>query len=166
MLQNSLPPPLEARKGAPLLYAIQLSADLSVEVDPRNPVRGQSAFETDLSIFERRENAATPRVVAEFKTNLTTHDVITYSAKARKHKQVYPYLRYGLVMEGTCIPGRAFTHNEALDFMFCLDGRQEDTFDRLIALLSLEVQTSKRLQELSTSSSNVRMFRISVEASE
>ena len=31
-----------------------------------------------------------PRVVMEFKPRITTHDVIIYSAKARKHKQIYP----------------------------------------------------------------------------
>ena len=31
----------------------------------------------------------------EFKQGLSTHDVLTYSAKATRHKQVYPYLRYG-----------------------------------------------------------------------
>ena len=53
----------------------------------------------------------------EFKTDITTHDVLTYSTKARKHKQVYPYLRYGLVIGSVeRIPRRFFTHNEGLDF--------------------------------------------------
>ena len=30
-----------------------------------------------------------PRVVMEFKQGLSTHDVLTYSAKATRHKQVY-----------------------------------------------------------------------------
>jgi hypothetical protein len=48
---------------------------------------------------------------------MTTHDVLTYSAKARKHKQVYPYLRYGFVVpEVEFVPRRFFIHNDALDY--------------------------------------------------
>jgi hypothetical protein len=52
----------------------------------------------------------------EFKDGITPHDVLAYSTKARKHKQVYLYLRYVVFMsEETRVPGRVFTHNEALD---------------------------------------------------
>lgn len=61
------------------------------------PKRGDSAFQTDLCIFERVEDVLLPRVVLEFKTSVTTHDILTYSTKAEKHKTIYPNLRYGLV---------------------------------------------------------------------
>src|SRR3989344_1487695 len=109
--------PLVIRRGAALLYQVTVNNQLELVVDPKKPVRGQSAFQTDLCVFEKVANGAEiPRVVLEFKQGLTTHDVLTYSTKARKHKQVYPYLRYGLVIgDEQNIPGRFFTHNEALD---------------------------------------------------
>jgi hypothetical protein len=117
-----LKPPLVIRRGASLLYQVIVNNKLRVVVDPRNPMRGQSAFQTDLCVFEKitdNDNKAIeiPRVVMEFKMHISTHDVLTYSAKARKHKQVYPYLRYGFVSSGEAsVPGRFFIHNEALDF--------------------------------------------------
>jgi hypothetical protein len=75
-------------------------------------------------VFERASSQVQPpRVVLEFKTRITTHDVITYGAKSRKHKQVYPWLRYGIVASGeTAAPRRFFIHNEGLAFFFALAG--------------------------------------------
>jgi len=62
-------------------------------------------------------------VYPEFKPGISTHDILTYSAKARKHKQVYPYLRYGLVASRErFVAGKFFTHNEALDFYLAAGG--------------------------------------------
>src|SRR5690606_30085073 len=92
-----------ARKAV-LLYRITVDDQLAIRVNVRKPVRGNSAFETDLCVFEKRvisgnegEIIEIPRVVLEFKTSITTHDVLTYSAKAKQHKQIYPYLRYGII---------------------------------------------------------------------
>jgi hypothetical protein len=82
--------PLSIRRGAALLYEVIVDNNLSLTVDPKRPVRGDSAFQTDLCVFEAKsDDIVIPRVVLEFKTRMTTHDVLTYSAKARKHKQVY-----------------------------------------------------------------------------
>jgi hypothetical protein len=95
--------PLHVKRGAPLLYEIKVNNNLQV-MEPeriRKPTRGASAFQTDLCIFEERSpEILIPRVVIEFKTRITTHDVLTYSAKAIKHKQIYPYLRYGILVSG------------------------------------------------------------------
>ena len=81
-----------ARKAV-LLYRITVDDQLAIRVNVRKPVRGNSAFETDLCVFEKRvvngsegETIQIPRVVLEFKTSITTHDVLTYSAKAKQHK--------------------------------------------------------------------------------
>lgn len=113
-----LVPPLSIQRGACLLYEVTVDNRLRLAVDPRVPRRGRSAFQIDLCVFEAIDHdIRIPRVVLEFKEKLTTHDVLTYSAKARKHKQVYPYLRYGLVASKLeLLPGRYFKHNEALDF--------------------------------------------------
>jgi len=106
---------LEIERGAALLYEITVDNTLSVTVDPKKPARGSSAFQTDMCVFERRGDLRLPRVVVEFKTRVSTHDVLTYSAKARKHKQIYPYLRYGLVAsEKMAVPGRVSTQSLCL----------------------------------------------------
>ncbi|MCD8378586.1 MAG: hypothetical protein LUB59_07360, partial [Candidatus Gastranaerophilales bacterium] len=52
-------------------------------------------FETDLLVYEEVENDYIPRVVIEVKhRTFTTHDVITYTEKAKKHKLLYPYIQY------------------------------------------------------------------------
>jgi hypothetical protein len=51
-------------------------------------------YQTDLLISERLDDGEdwTPRVVVEFKLgSVTTHDALTYSAKAATHKNVHPY---------------------------------------------------------------------------
>lgn len=111
--------PLTVVRGAALLYQVTVNNRLQLTVEPTAPKRGRSAFETDLCVFEEIDGVRIPRVVMEFKSSITTHGVLTYSAKARKHKQVYPYLRYGIVASGEAIvPRRFFRHNEALDYCF------------------------------------------------
>ena len=129
------------------------------------PKRGHSAFQTDLCVFERKSaEVSIPRVVLEFKTKITTHDVLTYSAKASKHKQVYPYLRYGIVAsEHAAVPGRLFTHNQSLDFCAAVGGlggrRLREFFD---FLLRAEVEASRRLEAIAFGSARTRLYRSEV----
>ena len=88
-----------------LLYSLQIDADGQVRPaceERRNPKRGPGhlyAFQTDILV--RKARPAIPLVVVELKfSNFNTHDIITYSAKATRHKQIYPYLRYGFVLGG------------------------------------------------------------------
>jgi hypothetical protein len=84
--EQVLRPPLSIKRGAALLYEVAVDNNLSLTVDPKHPIRGDSAFQTDLCVFEAKsDDIVIPRVVLEFKTRITTHDVLTYSAKARKH---------------------------------------------------------------------------------
>ncbi len=145
---------LVVRKGSNLLYQIQLNKKLELllsENDLKTPKRGSSAFQTDICIFEKIENIELPRVVIEFKTNITTHDIITYSSKAGKHKGIYPYLRYGLLMsEIESIPKRVFIHNEHLDFILAArkykDGNSLNDFVK--NLIEQEIEVSKTLEAI------------------
>lgn len=104
---------------ANLRYELFLDRRLSPPLaeDTQKPRRGQSAFQTDICVFEKIEGLLFPRVAIEFKPNVTTHDILTYSTKAGKHKNIYPCLRYGLLAsELSVIPHRFFVHNEHLDF--------------------------------------------------
>ena len=152
---------MNVARGAALLYQVTVDNNLSLSVDVREPKRGQSAFQTDLCVFEKRGTIQLPRVVLEFKTRITTHDILTYSAKARKHKQVYPYLRYGLVAsEELSVPGRLFTHNEALDFCVALGGVARAKLSMVLGrLLKAEVRTSRKLEGIAFGDGGVRQFR-------
>jgi hypothetical protein len=157
-----LKPPMLVKRGAALLYQVTVDNKLETTVDVKHPVRGNSAFQTDLCIFEEKSKGVfIPRVVLEFKTRISTHDVLTYSAKATKHKQVYPYLRYGIVASAEAsVPGRLFTHNESLDFCACVGGMDDDQFGEIFAdLLTSEVKSSKRLEKLAYGSFRTRLFR-------
>lgn len=163
--EKILPPPLFVERGVALLYQVTVDNQLSLTVDVKRPKRGSSAFQTDLCVFERKsEDISIPRVVLEFKTRITTHDVLTYSAKATKHKQVYPYLRYGIVAsEETSVPGRVFTHNEALDFFASVSGLNDRAMKELFSsLLTAEVESSRRLEAIAFGSIRTRLFRSEV----
>ena len=155
---------LVVERGAALLYQVTVDNRLELTVDVRAPKRGQSAFQTDLCVFETRGDTSIPRVVLEFKTRITTHDILTYSAKARKHKQVYPYLRYGLVASAErAVPGRVFTHNEALDFCIALGGVPRSRIPGILErLLRAEVRTSRRLESIAFGEGRVAQFRTEV----
>src|SRR5947199_4717310 len=59
-----------------------------------------TSYQTDLLIFQTHSDGSwTPRVVIEGKLGqVTTHNALTYSAKAATHVQVHPYLRYGILI--------------------------------------------------------------------
>ncbi|MCS3687508.1 hypothetical protein ABIF07_005465 [Bradyrhizobium elkanii] len=161
-----LSPPLIIKRGQPLFYALALDNNLDLTVKPKFPVRGDYAFETDLCVFEEKSDGVSiPRVVLEFKPGVSTHDVLTYSAKARKHKHVYPYLRYGLVAsEVSFVPRRFFIHNEALDFFAALQNNHAtnhlETF--FADLLRKEVETSRRLETIAFGKLKTMLFRSEV----
>jgi len=160
--EKILPSPLFVQRGAALLYQVTVDNQLSLTVNVKRPSRGNSAFQTDLCIFEKKsEEVSIPRVVMEFKTRITTHDVLTYSAKATKHKQVYPYLRYGIVASSeTAVPGRLFTHNESLDFCATVSGLEgKELSDFFASLLAAEVESSRRLEAIAYGSVRTRLFR-------
>ncbi|GAI54911.1 unnamed protein product, partial [marine sediment metagenome] len=51
--------------------------------------------------------------------SVTTHGAITYSQKASTHKNVHPYLRYGILLGNRKhypLPGRLFRHGAYFDF--------------------------------------------------
>jgi hypothetical protein len=160
-----LRPPLSIRRAAALLYEVTVDNKLTLTVNPKHPVRGDSAFQTDLCVFEAKsESVEIPRVVLEFKVGITTHDVLTYSAKARKHKQVYPYLRYGLIASNeSTVPRRFFVHNESLDFFAALRGVNDSQLEGIFArLIEAEVRTSKLLEGVAFNNARPQFFRSEV----
>ena len=161
--EEALQPPLSIRRGAALLYEVTVDNNLSLTVNPKHPVRGDSAFQTDLCVFDTKsDDIVIPRVVLEFKTSITTHDVLTYSAKARRHKQVYPYLRYGLVVSGEAfVPRRFFVHNDALDFFAAMANIKDTELQRFFSkLLTAEVGASRQLENITFGNLRPHLFRM------
>src|SRR5438045_2919486 len=160
--EEILDPPLFIRRGAALLYQVTVNNRLEVTIAPRKPTRGQAAFQTDLCVFERiNDEIHIPRVVMEFKLNLSTHDVLTYSSKARKHKQVYPYLRYGIVVSNEKrVPGRFFTHNEGLDFCVAAGSFKTNRVHEILAsILRDEVASSRLLEAIAFDKTEAQIYR-------
>jgi hypothetical protein len=164
MARRFLPRGLIVRRGASLLYEVTVDHRLEIRVDPKRPSRGHAAFQTDLCIFEVLESALEiPRVVLEFKPKLSTHDVLTYSAKARRHKQ-YPYLRYGVIVARyKAIPKRFFLHNEALDFCVAAAAFNTKELPRAMARIATqEVRTSRQLERIAFGKTDAAVYRRSI----
>ena len=157
---------LLVKRSASILYKVTVDNKLDLSVNPKKPMRGQSAFQTDLCVFEKvDEETEIPRVVIEFKPGITTHDVLTYSTKAGKHKQVYPYLRYGLLIaKRETIPSRVFNHNDFLDFVVCTGGIEENRLHQLFEkLLRKEVEASRTLEKIHFGKASAYMYRRGIE---
>ncbi len=112
------------------------------------------SFETDLVIYEEAEAVVKPRVVIEAKIqSVTTHDAITYSYKAEKHKNITPYLRYGIMLGDRGkypLPGRLFRHGTNFDFMFSFSGTEptQDEWKSFMELIFNEVDYSRIMEKM------------------
>ena len=99
--------------GRRLAYANEISG-YDADTDEPHPSR-RPGYQTDLLVFDqsRDKKSWVPRVVIECKVvGVTTHDALTYGAKAATHKHVHPYLRYGILIGdyGTAVPARLVRH--------------------------------------------------------
>jgi hypothetical protein len=111
-----------------------------------------------------------PRVVVEFKLGkVTTHDALTYSTKAATHKNVHPYLRYGIVIGGfdKAVPKRLIRHGQHFDFMATIASMTLSTQDRkrLIEILAKEVEASRALSALMSDRSSIWLLHRNLEIS-
>ena len=120
-IEKSLKPfnsKLRVTDGLRLPYASEVLSYNDNEPEHQNFI----GYETDILIFEQiDETRWKPRIIVEAKINsVTTHDAITYSQKAQSHKNVHPYLRYGILIgnrKDYPLPGRLFRHGQHFDFM-------------------------------------------------
>lgn len=111
-------------------------------------------FETDLLIYEIRNNKNFPLVIIESKVgSASTHAAITYSHKAEMHKKLMPCLRYGIMLGNwgnRPIPGRLFNHGTNFDFMFRFENEEPSEFEweNFSAMILREIEYSKKLDEI------------------
>ncbi len=113
-----------------------------------------TSFETDLVIYEKEDGRIKPRVIVEAKLgSISTHDAITYSYKAEKHKNITPYLRYGIMIGGRehyPLPGRLFRHGTNFDFMFSFVGTDPNSAEwkSFKEMILSEVDYSRLMEEM------------------
>jgi hypothetical protein len=154
-------PGFTVRTGRNLLYRIEATPDGRILPDSiKSPMRGQFAFQTDILI----EKADTPLVAIELKSDrFTSHDVITYSWKAERHKEIYPWLRYGFVTYPGQMLGRRFmTHNRGFDFAIALaDDRA--VRDELVELLRRQIASAEHMSELVLGNGQLRRYEATLQ---
>ena len=94
-LSSSIAPlTLSTQQKIPYLQEIE-----SYSIDWIPNYRAPDSFETDMAIYEQKDSVIIPTVIIEAKIKtVTTHDAITYSRKAELHKNVMPFLRYGIML--------------------------------------------------------------------
>lgn len=115
-------------------------------------------YQTDILISEHSDDDSwVPRVVIECKigdSKVSTHDALTYSAKAATHKHVHPYLRYGILLGAfnNSLPYRLIRHGAYFDFMIAWKAEKpsEQEWQTLIDLIKDEVKASRCLQDILT----------------
>ena len=112
-------------------------------------------YETDLLVYQRIDNEKwKPRIIIEGKINsVTTHDAITYSQKASTHKNVHPYLRYGILLGNRKhypLPGRLFRHGAYFDFMLSWEAfkSSENEWKNFLKVIKSEIKYSEQLEEI------------------
>jgi len=116
----------------------------------------RAGYETDILVSDVRDGGDwIPRLVLECKLgSVTTHDALTYSAKAATHKHVHPYLRYGALIGGYGgdLPGRLIRHGAYFDFMMVWQENEpsKTEWSELSLLVVEEVKASRLLQILLT----------------
>jgi len=150
--------------GLRLPYAVHVTGYRSASdgLSVADPVIRSHGYQTDLLIAERLKGDGNwvPRVVVEFKLrSVSTHDALTYSAKAATHKNVHPYLRYGIVIgayDGQ-VPVRLIRHGQNFDFMVTLASEtlSNTDRDRLVGVLRSEVQASQTMSRLLSEKSDI-----------
>ena len=136
---------------ANLLYSIQLLPDKNKEqlkIHPdiasiKKPKRGQNAFQVDILI----KKSDIPLVIIEVKSpRITSHEVITYNSKSLKHKSIYPYLRYGMLIYNTsAIPDRVIKHGINLDFIIVLENPLSQSQEALKEVIKEQIKSAESL---------------------
>ena len=147
-----------------LIYRVIVDED--GEFFPRNtekPIRGKLAFQTDLLV----KKGKLPLVVCELKYKkgggFTTHDILTYSTKAKRHKEIYPYLRYGFIAGNTqTLSNKFFTHNTAFDFALAIEGFNKESKEEFVCLVKDQVSYGEKLLNVLQNKHSARLYKTSL----
>lgn len=144
---------MAAADGTKLAYACEIQ---SYGVDGQ-PIVTTNKYETDILISDVFDDGRwIPRVIVECKLeSVTTHDALTYSAKASSHRAVHPYLRYGLLagrLADYALPARLIRHGQQFDFMISWKEIKASAAEwkSFCSVILQEVEASRKLQLLLT----------------
>jgi hypothetical protein len=127
---------------------------LSYDKDFEESSESVMKFETDLLIYEQVDDIIKPRIIIEAKVDsVSTHDAITYSYKAQSHKNVTPYIRYGIMLGNRKhypLPGRLYRHGTNFDFMISFIGYELNKYEKLafVELIKKEISYSQQFEEM------------------
>ena len=142
---------------------------------------GDNAFRTDIELFygsqedkekkkrEKEYNGEVYLVIIEVKgsAKITTNEVAEYSYRARRHKNIYPWLRYGMVWSSPKerdIPRRFYTNNESLDFAFNFNGDVDNNFqDFYENILRKQIIMSLKLHKIHDGGTGTPYFSSNVD---
>ena len=159
---------IETRKSVLYEMAIddQGRVNMGVDSDTGEPVRGGGkGFQQDILIYEETIDGNTsiiPRVIAEVKLrNVTTHDTIVYSEKARRIKRIYPFVRFGLILaEIQNIPGRVLRLGECFDFIHTIKNPPSYSEIKICrSLFNSEIRISKELSKMLFHGKKIKSLR-------
>lgn len=145
--------PCVAKARKFLFYRIPIDNELQIKANPGLPKRDGTGFQTDFCVYEKKANdIEIPRIVIEFKIKPSTHGFIISSSNARRHKSIYPYLRYGLIsIDEPCIAEKFCNHHDGgLDFYLTLGTCQDkqSKFDLIEKLIEQELKVSETLESI------------------
>jgi hypothetical protein len=127
--------PFDGRPAATATTRDAVQSPASQSAKGWHAKRGRYAYQTDILVTRPGENKV-PLVVIELKCrtntskkgafNGSTHELLVYSGKATRHKELYPYLRYGMAVAGAPSVGRKFfLHNRGMDFVIAVPNPQQ-----------------------------------------
>lgn len=144
---------MSATDGTKLAYACEIE-----NYGPDGtPMTTTKKYETDILISDiSTDGSWIPRVIIECKLKkVTTHDALTYSAKASSHRAVHPYLRYGFLAGGRAdyaLPARLIRHGQQFDFMISWKEMKASSAEwkSFCSLILKEAEASRKLQLLLT----------------
>ena len=111
-------------------------------------------YEVDLLIKEKRDNYSIPRMIIESKyRKITTHDVITYSNKAKCHKNLYNGLRYGLMIGNSIeknVSSRIVNHGDNFDFIFIFENEKpnEKEWNVFVDIIKRNLESADKLESI------------------
>ena len=138
-------------------YALEISS-FNEEWEADTESLDETSFETDMVVYEKLDGKIVPRVIIESKVgSVTTHDAITYSHKAMYHKNVIPFVRYGIMLgarETYPLPGRLFRHGTNFDFLFSFVDYEpsEKEVATFVDMLKREILYSRQIEEILSNS--------------
>ena len=141
--------------GESLIYKVIINVEGNYHPpDPLNPARGSLAFQTDILI----KKGDLPLLVIEVKYGgFSTHDVLTYSTKAIKHKEIYPYLRYGFIVGGaSVITNKFFTHNVGFDFALAMPDLNDISL--LNEIMKSQISSAEALIDIAENPNRTRFY--------